>query len=271
MRRVLTFITLLAAVTLIAAATVGTATARASGSYDVTLTLSKSTAFVNDYVRFHGSVHTASGKTASGTVVIQKRRASGGSWISWRTDRLDAGGAFSKRVRMTSRRTWEFRAKMPGDSRNDRGFSPLRRLRVNGPTAAEAKVLRLVNAQRTKRGLRPVKVRYDLTRAARAHSAEMARRRILTHSCANGDSVATRLRSYGYTTSGCSYWRVGEDIAWGTQGSLHATPTAIVAAWMKSTSHRRVILTSNFRDAGVGIKSADGRSWFTLDLGRRIR
>lgn len=272
MRRVPAIIPVLAVVTLTIVAATGPAAARASGRYDVTLTLSKSTAFVNDSVRFHGSVRTATGKVASGTVIIQKRRASGGSWISWRTDRLDARGVYSKRVRMTAApRTWEFRARMPGDTRNDRGFSPLRRLRVTGPTAAEAKVIALVNAQRTKRGLRPVQVRYDLTRAARAHSGEMARRNILTHSCANGDSLATRLRRYGYTTSGCSYWRVGENIAWGTQGSLRATPSAIVAAWMKSSSHRRVILTGTFRDVGVGIKAADGRRWFTLDMGRRIR
>ena len=53
---------------------------------------------------------------------------------------------------------------------------------------------------------------------------------------------------------------------------------AIVGQWMKSSTHRAVILTKTFRDLGVGAVSCKGYSgvsgtvWiFTLDLGRRIR
>jgi uncharacterized protein YkwD len=42
---------------------------------------------------------------------------------------------------------------------------------------------------------------------------------------------------------------VAQNIAWGT--GTEATPAAIVAAWMASPPHRRVILTGSFRDAGV--------------------
>lgn len=245
--------------------------AQAADPYDVTLSLSKSTMFVNERVKLSGTVHTASGSVASGTVIIEKRRYPNGSWIAWRTDRLDDDGVFVKRVRMTSaNRTWEFRARMPGSADGTTGQSPLRRLKVNGPTTTEAKIISLVNRQRQRRGLRPVRVRCDLTQAARAHSREMAQRGRLTHYSANGYSVAERLRSFGYTSSGYSYWCVGEDVAWGTAGTLHATPTAIVSAWMRSTAHRRVILKAAFRDVGVGVRtSADGQRYFTLDMGRR--
>ncbi len=273
MKRALILITLLAAATLLAQGALASSPAEAAGPDDVTLGLSRSTAFVNGYVTFRGSVHTASGARASGAVTIQKRRASGGSWADWRSDKLSADGVFVKRVRMTSsNRVWEFRALTTGKGAGATGGSPVRELRVKGPTRTEARIISLVNKQRAKRGLRPVRVRYDLTRAARAHSRDVARRNSLTHRSANGDSPGSRLRRYGYTSSGYRSWSVGENIAWGRYGTLHATPTAIVAAWMKSYSHRKVILRKLFRDVGVGVaKSGSGRRYFTLDMGRRRR
>jgi uncharacterized protein YkwD len=271
-RRALALTVLLPALALLVTATVA-APAQAAAPYDVSLTLSKSTAFVNERVKFRGRVHTASGRDASGTVIIQKRRASGGSWVNWRTDKLDDSGVFVKRVRMTSaNRTWEFRAKMPGKGADATGYSPLRQLKVKGPTDTEAKVIGLVNKQRSRRGLRPVRVRYDLTRAARAHSRDMAECRRLTHRSSNGCSVARRIRYFGYTRSGYRYWTVGENIARARKGTLSATPTAIVSAWMRSDAHRRVILRGALRDVGVGIRTCSNGYWYyTFDVGRRKR
>jgi len=47
---------------------------------------------------------------------------------------------------------------------------------------------------------------------------------------------------------------VGQNIAWGTGGD--ATPAHIVAAWMASPPHRALILSSEYRDAGVAVKAA---------------
>ena len=54
---------------------------------------------------------------------------------------------------------------------------------------------------------------------------------------------ASRYRAHAATVS------VGQNIAWGT--GIAATPARIVAAWMRSPSHRAVMLTGSFRDAGV--------------------
>jgi uncharacterized protein YkwD len=140
------------------------------------------------------------------------------------------------------------------------------------PTAAEKKVIRLVNAERAKLGLAPVRFNAALTRAARAHSAQMAKRGILTHRSANGDTVAKRLIRYGYKRTGYSSWSAGENIARATAGTLSATPEGIVPLWMGSTAHRQVILTAKFRDVGVGLaRSSSGMRYVTLDLGRRVR
>jgi uncharacterized protein YkwD len=47
---------------------------------------------------------------------------------------------------------------------------------------------------------------------------------------------------------------VGENIAWGTGNDT--TPTRIVAAWMQSPPHRANILSTEYRDAGVGVTPA---------------
>lgn len=139
------------------------------------------------------------------------------------------------------------------------------------PTTTEEQVISLVNKERAKYGLAPVRFNASLTRAARAHSSEMAQRDILTHISANGDTVGQRLIKYGYTRSGYRYWLVGENVARANSGSLTATPSGIVYLWMHSTAHRAVILKAAIRNAGVGIAtSAGGMRYFTLDVGRRI-
>ena len=70
------------------------------------------------------------------------------------------------------------------------------------PTKAEKKVIALVNRERAKNGLAPVKLNPALTRAARAHARQMARRGVLTHRSAKGDTVARRLVRHGYKRAG---------------------------------------------------------------------
>ncbi|HWI72766.1 MAG TPA: hypothetical protein VNT55_12495 [Baekduia sp.] len=63
--------------------------------------------------------------------------------------------------------------------------------------------------------------------------------------------------------SPCRPWRsgrwLGEDLAWGT--GRHAAPAWIVRAWMHSPPHRRVMLSTRARVAGVGV--ADGTPFVT--------
>jgi uncharacterized protein YkwD len=47
---------------------------------------------------------------------------------------------------------------------------------------------------------------------------------------------------------------VGQNIGWGT--GQYATPTSMVAGWMASPPHRKLILTAVFQDAGVGVTPA---------------
>jgi len=140
------------------------------------------------------------------------------------------------------------------------------------PTRSERLVIAAVNHERNVRGLASVSFEGSLTRAARAHASELARRGLLSHVSANGWTVGSRVRRFGYTTAGCTQWTAGETLARATIGPLTATPQVIVQLWMASPAHRQVLLTARLRDIGVGIThGSDGRCYFAVDLGRRVR
>jgi uncharacterized protein YkwD len=68
---------------------------------------------------------------------------------------------------------------------------------------------------------------------------------------------------------------VGQNIAWGT-GSF-STPAHIVSEWMASPPHRAIILTRQYRDAGVSIEPAvpgvlhagHAGATYAMEFGRR--
>jgi uncharacterized protein YkwD len=140
------------------------------------------------------------------------------------------------------------------------------------PTAAEKRVVSLINGERAEFGLAPVHFAVSLTRAARAHLRELSRRDVLTHRSANGASVSQRLIRHGYRRSGFRFWMAGENVARARSESPTATPEGIVFLWMSSGQHRQVILEREFRDVGVGMgTSSGGMLYATLDMGRRVR
>jgi uncharacterized protein YkwD len=108
----------------------------------------------------------------------------------------------------------------------------------------------LLNAERTERGLRPLKVNRRLARAATGHAGDMVRRDYFSHDSLSGASFVTRIRRTGYL-SGRRAWFVGENLAWGSGD--RSSPSAIVDAWMKSPGHRANILQRRFREIGLGL------------------
>jgi uncharacterized protein YkwD len=140
-------------------------------------------------------------------------------------------------------------------------------------TKDEQLLVTLVNQKRAKAGLKPVTVRTKLVAAARGHAVEMATKKYFAHNSYNGEHFDARIMRYGYSMSGYTYWRAGEDIYWGA--GLFSSPVAAVNAWMASAAHRAVILGANFRDIGVGrgfcsrFSGQSNVTFYTLDIGRR--
>jgi uncharacterized protein YkwD len=108
----------------------------------------------------------------------------------------------------------------------------------------------LLNAQRSRRGLRKLRLSKRLSRAAKLHARDMVRRNFFSHSSLNGSSFLDRIRRTGYLR-GAGSWMVGENLAWGA--GRRSSPALTVRAWMHSPGHRRNILTPTFRHIGIGI------------------
>ena len=106
--------------------------------------------------------------------------------------------------------------------------------------ALAAKVVELVNKERTSRGLNPLSQNLSVQTAAQVRSREQVE--LFSHTRPNGSSCFTVL-----SENGVSYKGAGENIAYGQK-----TAEAVVDAWMNSDGHRANILSGNFTDIGVG-------------------
>jgi uncharacterized protein YkwD len=107
-----------------------------------------------------------------------------------------------------------------------------------------------VNSQRSRHGLAPLRLNRRLSAAAAAHAADMDARNYFSHDSLDGGSFVDRLRRVGYL-NGARSWTVGENLAWGSRG--RAAPQMITRSWMNSPGHRANILSSSFREIGIGV------------------
>ncbi len=103
-------------------------------------------------------------------------------------------------------------------------------------------VLDLTNTERTKAGLKPLRLNEKLNQSAQAHSQDMALGDYFSHTGANGSNAGDRAASAGY-----KYSSLGENIAAG-----YITPQEVVQAWMKSPGHRANIMNASYQELGVG-------------------
>jgi uncharacterized protein YkwD len=114
------------------------------------------------------------------------------------------------------------------------------------PRPGEYAIVRALNAVRTANGIPPLRPGPALTRAARAHSRDMARRGYFDHG-----AFIQRLRRFGVRGR-----YVGENLAYGSE-SLSAA--SVVQMWLESPPHRQNLLDRGFRRIGVGIAGSSRR------------
>ncbi|RZB13961.1 CAP domain-containing protein [Streptomyces sp. F001] len=117
-------------------------------------------------------------------------------------------------------------------------------------SGAVARVVSLVNSERSKAGCSPVTVNAKLTKAAQDHSADMASHKNMSHTGSDGSDPGERITRAGYN------WRTyGENVAYG-----YSSPEQVMAGWMSSPGHKRNILNCGFKEIGVGL-AQPGNYW----------
>lgn len=111
--------------------------------------------------------------------------------------------------------------------------------------------------------VKPVKRNKKLTKAARRHAKDMARRDYFSHySSRSGRSPFKRIRKAGYR-----YSAAGENIAAG-----YTDPHKVVDAWLDSPAHCKVIMNPKYKHVGVGIShnpNARYKTYWVADFARR--
>ena len=125
-------------------------------------------------------------------------------------------------------------------------------------TANEQQLLDLTNQSRANSGLPMLRMDPRLCRAARLHSANMARYNTMSHYL-EGKSHQHRTMEAGYPSG-----MVAENVCY-SQGN----PQAAINTWLNSSGHRANMLSYQYSDLGVGIGySSNGQPYYTQVFGR---
>lgn len=133
-------------------------------------------------------------------------------------------------------------------------------LPVSAETPTENDFMDLLNAERITLGKSPLSINSNLSTAAYLHSKDMAEQGYFSHTSPNGTTFWQRIVAAGYT----DYVSLAENIAYAS-----GLPDAakVYDIWKNSPGHYANMM-GDFTDAGLGVYSKNGSTYYTLDLGK---
>jgi uncharacterized protein YkwD len=126
-------------------------------------------------------------------------------------------------------------------------------------TSMEDMVTALVNKERAGKCTNSLRTDERLRKAARDHSADMAKKDYFSHVSRDGSSFVDRIARAGYPKSSAA----SENIALG-----YSSAKAVVAGWMNSEGHRNNIMNCSSKAVGVGLAYRGDKPYWTQDFGR---
>ena len=144
---------------------------------------------------------------------------------------------------------------------------------------------RLINLERDKAGLQPLKWDSRLAEIARAHSKDMAENYFFSHDNLKGQDSTDRGQMAGYPCRKTFSYGLGENILQGHQGrdviklvkawwnnqsandlaQIEEAKSA-VQRWMDSPGHRENILEYSYDRAGIGVAFNGGTYYLTQNF-----
>ncbi len=141
-------------------------------------------------------------------------------------------------------------------------LAEIRPVAARAPAGSPWGLIDAVNAIRITYGLAPYKVNDALMAAAQSHSDFQAANGVTTHTGKGGSDSRSRALAFGY--GGGAAVSVNEVIASGS--SMSAQYAANMWITMDAL-HRNIVLSPNYTDAGAGVASSGGTTYYTLDVG----
>jgi uncharacterized YkwD family protein/spore coat assembly protein SafA len=128
---------------------------------------------------------------------------------------------------------------------------------IDATKNVEQQVLSIVNQERSKAGIKPLQMDWELQRVARTKACDMATTGYFSHQSPDYGSPFEMMKQYGI-----SYRTAGENIAKG-----QTTPSEVMQSWMNSSGHRQNILKSDFTHIGIGY-CEQGNHWVQMFIGK---
>ena len=125
----------------------------------------------------------------------------------------------------------------------------------------EARLAGLVSAYRVEQGKEPLTPDPAFETAARAHAADMMLNGFMGHSSSTGLSFQARMQAFvGDVTK---YPSLGENAARDTQDTPvdEAKAAALFQQWVKSRTHRKVMVNRSFRFVSTGVIQRGNKIW----------
>lgn len=122
--------------------------------------------------------------------------------------------------------------------------------------SVEGEVIRLVNVERSKRGLKPLTNNWQLSRCARVKSEDMRNNNYFSHTSPTYGSPFTMIKAFNIP-----YSTAGENIAGG-----QPSPQQVMNMWMNSAGHRANILNPNFTQIGVGYATGGSYRYYWTQM-----
>jgi hypothetical protein len=125
--------------------------------------------------------------------------------------------------------------------------------------ASEQEILRLLNQERTRRGLQPLQIEPQLVAAARLHAQRMVEHSALSHQFRGEPDLNARL-----APSGLHFDVSGENVA------VDTSAAGAQQGLMSSPPHRANILNPRYNAVGIGVVRTGERIWVTQDFIHRL-
>jgi uncharacterized protein YkwD len=119
--------------------------------------------------------------------------------------------------------------------------------------------LALVNAERASLGKTPLIANSQLETAAYLHSKDMGDNDYFSHTSLDGREFSQRITAAGYR-----YVAAAENIA---MASSVPSASKVYDMWKDSPGHYANMI-GNYADAGLGVYTINGYTYYTLDLGK---
>ena len=127
---------------------------------------------------------------------------------------------------------------------------------INVQAPAEQKILELMNAQRTKAGLKPLTIDNTLVQVARYKSNDMIQYNFFSHTNPDGTKWTNWLQTLGY-----KYTTTGENIAYNT-----SDPVELFNQWWNSPGHRANMMNPSYNKVGIGVIYGNGKYMGTQEF-----